>query len=138
MRIYPLSGDVLAIDAPEGHFEAADDGGFDLPGTLSGRLCSMGVEGRRQWEDAIGRQRRTAGEDAARRADPSTLLAAVEALIRTVAGKNAPAEAAPPEGARDALIALGWTPPAETADPPAPDPATPEQPRKTATVKDAA
>jgi hypothetical protein len=126
MRIYPLSGDVLAIDAPEGHFEAAEDGGFDLPDTLSDRLHSMGVRGRRQWEDAIDRQRRTAAEESSHRGDPSTLLAAVEELIRTVAGKSATSGAPDPDAARDALIALGWTPPAAGDAPPADEAPSPK------------
>lgn len=100
MRLYSLTGAVV-VDAPEGHFEPADDGGFDLPGPLSDRLHGVAVAGARQWENSIERQRRLIAEEAARRADPATLLAAVEKLVAQAeagapaAGAKAPA-AKPP------------------------------------------
>jgi hypothetical protein len=82
MRLYPR-GDVGAVDDPEfGHFEPGDDGGFDLPGPLSDRLHGAHIRGEQQWEDQIERQRRLIQEEAARRADPRTLLEAVEKIQR--------------------------------------------------------
>ena len=91
MRLYPMA-DVGAVDDPEfGHLEPADDGGFDLPGPLADRLHGAHFRGERQWESSIERQRRLILAEQARRADPRTLLDAVEKLVRQ-------AEAEPPKG----------------------------------------
>ena len=50
----------------------------------------IAVRGERQWENSIERQRRLIAEEAARRADPRTLLDAVEKLV-------AQAETTPPQ-----------------------------------------
>lgn len=90
MRLYPMA-DAGAVDDPEfGHFEPADDGGFDLPGPLSDRLHGAHVRGERQWENSIERQRRLILEEQARRADPATLLAAVEQLVKAGEAASAP------------------------------------------------
>ncbi|HLK72256.1 MAG TPA: hypothetical protein VKU77_01270 [Streptosporangiaceae bacterium] len=97
MRLYPLAGDVLAVDdAEHGHIEPAGDGGFDFPGPLSERMHAMHVNGHRQWETAVERQHRLIAEEAARRADPATLLAAVEQLVK--AAEASPPQAAPEPG----------------------------------------
>ena len=81
MRLYSLAG-ATAVDDPEhGHIEPVDDGGFDFPGPLSDRLHGVHVGGEPQWENAIERQRRLITEEQARRADPRTLLDAVEKLV---------------------------------------------------------
>jgi hypothetical protein len=90
MRLYPR-GNVGAVDDPEfGHFEPADDGGFDLPGPLSDRLHGAHHRGEWQWEDQIERQRRLILEEQARRADPRTLLDAVEKLVKQAAAEPEP------------------------------------------------
>jgi hypothetical protein len=81
MRLYSRTG-AAAVDDPEfGHFELTGDGGFDFPGPLSERLHGVAIRGEREWENAIERQRRLIQEEAARRADPATLLDAVEKLV---------------------------------------------------------
>lgn len=106
MRLYPLT-DTGAVDAGGEHFEPADDGGFDFPGPLSDQLHAMAIGGVRQWEDAIERQHRMIAEEAARRADPATLLAAVEELVAAArrTAQAEPAEAAEPAKAAPAAKA---------------------------------
>jgi hypothetical protein len=100
MRLYPMD-DVGAVDDPEfGHLVPEDDGGFDLPGPLADRLHSTHVRGQRQWETSIERQHRLIQEEAARRADPATLLAAVEKLIAQA--ESQPEPEAPKSRARAA------------------------------------
>jgi hypothetical protein len=75
-RLYPLIP-TPAVDAPEGHFEPEDDGGYDFPGPVAERLHSARHGGRKLWETSIERQERTHGEDLARRRDPAALYDAV-------------------------------------------------------------
>ena len=92
MRLYPMA-DVGAVDDPEfGHIDPEDDGGFDFPGPLADRLHGVAVRGQRQWESSIERQRRLILEEQARRADPATLLAAVEQLVKQAAAEPEPAK----------------------------------------------
>jgi hypothetical protein len=81
MRLYPRREGTAAVDHAGVHYEAAKDGGFDFPNEVSGHLHSFCVRGEPLWEDSIERQHRLIAEEAARRADPSTLLAAVEKLV---------------------------------------------------------
>jgi len=95
MRLYPMA-DVGAVDDPEfGHIEPADDGGFDFPGPLADRLHGVAVRGQRQWEDSIERQRRLILEEQARRADPRTLLDAVEKLVKQAEAEPEPEPESP-------------------------------------------
>lgn len=97
MRLYPR-GDVGAVDDPEfGHFEPASDGGFDFPGPLSDRLHGSHARGEPLWEDDIERQRRLLAEEAARRADPATLLDAVMKIQR-LAESTQPEPESEPKG----------------------------------------
>lgn len=109
MRLYSRTG-ALVVEAPEGHFEPVDDGGFDLPGPLSDRLHGVAVAGQRQWETSIERQQRLITEEAARRADPATLLEAVNKLV-AAAEATEPAEdtpaAKPPRAPAKAPAAKG-------------------------------
>ena len=93
MRLYPRNETVAVDHADFGHFEAKDDGGFDFPGPLADQMHSIHIDGRPAWENAIERQRRLIGEEAARRADPATLLDAVEELVRRAGQPVAPATA---------------------------------------------
>jgi hypothetical protein len=92
MRLYSRTG-ATAVDAPEGHFEPVEDGGFDFPDALSTRMHATHVDGVQQWETAIERQRRVLAEEAERRQDPATLLAAVEKIVNIA--ETAPAPPAP-------------------------------------------
>ena len=113
MRLYSLSN-AGAVDDPEfGHFEPGPDGGFDFPGPLSDRLHNSAVRGQKQWETAIERNNRLILEEAARRADPRTLLDAVEKLVGA-AQAVVPVTAAPPPVVEPASSA-----PAPTAPTPA-------------------
>lgn len=91
MRLYSKTG-ATVVDAPEGHFEPADDGGFDLPGPLSDLLHSAHAEGVKLWETAIEKQHRLIAEETARRSDPKALLEAVEQIIKLAQGASAPAD----------------------------------------------
>lgn len=95
MRLYSLTG-ASALDDPEyGHFDAEDDGGFELPEDLAERLHRFHFGGRPSWEDQIERQERLMQEELERRKDPATLLGAVESLVKA-------AEAIQPGAAADA------------------------------------
>jgi len=111
MRLYSHTG-AVAIDAPEGHFEPDDDGGFDsLPDAVFDRLHRSAVKGRRQWEDEIERSERLHGAELARKRDPASVhdalseLAAVtkqlaalqlaQAQANGVTAPEAPAKAGP-------------------------------------------
>jgi hypothetical protein len=95
MRLYTRTG-ATALDDPEfGHFEASEDGGFDLPEELSERLHGFHLGGRPAWETDIERQRRLMTEEMERRKDPATLLSAVEQIMRAAQATQAPAEPAP-------------------------------------------
>ena len=82
MRLYPRREGTEAVDHAGVRYTAQPDGGFDLPHELTEQLHSVHDRGERLWEDAIERQRRLITEEAARRADPATLLAAVEQLVK--------------------------------------------------------
>lgn len=100
MRLYSRT-DAVAIDAPEGHFGADEDGGFDLPDELGQRLHPVAVGGRRQWETDIERQHRQIAEEIEHRRSPEALYEAVSKLIQ-VAGSapaKAPAAKAPAKAA---------------------------------------
>ena len=76
-RLYPLDP-VPAVDAPEGHFEPEEDGGYDLPDTLFSRLHSTHHGGEKAWETQVERQRRQHYQDLERRRDPAALFDAVD------------------------------------------------------------
>jgi hypothetical protein len=81
MRLYPRREGTSVVHHAGARYEAAGDGGFDFPGDVSDCLHSFAVRGEPLWEDAIERQRRLIAEEQARRADPRTLLDAVEKLV---------------------------------------------------------
>ncbi len=89
MRLYSRVEGTSEVTHGGVRYEAAPDGGFDFPNEVSDALHSFHLRGRPMWEDQIERQHRLIAEEAARRADPATLLSAVEKLVRQ-------AEAAPP------------------------------------------
>jgi hypothetical protein len=82
MRLYSRTEAASVDHAEFGHFEPQDDGGFDFPGPLADQLHSTHIAGKPAWETAIERQNRLIAEEAARRADPATLLGAVEQLVK--------------------------------------------------------
>jgi hypothetical protein len=89
MRLYSRIG-ATAVDDGDEHYAAADDGGFDFPEDVGARLHSFHAAGKALWEDSIERQARMMREEAARRADPATLLAAVEQLVAAAAASSKP------------------------------------------------
>lgn len=92
MRLYPRQGQTT-LDHPDyGHFDAGDDGGFDLPEDVGEQMHAFHVGGRPLWETDIERQRRLAEEELERRRDPQTMLDVMERLL--AAAKPAPAPAA--------------------------------------------
>ena len=81
MRLYTRTG-AAALDDPEyGHFDADDDGFFELPDDLAERLHGFCVGGQPLWETDIERQNRLIGEELERRKDPATLLDAVQQIL---------------------------------------------------------
>ena len=91
MRLYPRTEGTAAVDHRGVHYEAAADGSFEFPNEVSDELHSFHVRARPMWEDQIERQHRMILEEAARRADPATLLSAVEQLVKQAeAGTPAP------------------------------------------------
>jgi hypothetical protein len=86
LRLYPRDPSTASVQHGGVRYEPAEDGGFDLPDELHG----FHVRGEPVWETSIERQRRLILEENARRADPRTLLDAVEKLV---AQAEAPAKA---------------------------------------------
>ncbi|MGR3875806.1 hypothetical protein ACUXZZ_45555 (plasmid) [Streptomyces graminifolii] len=82
MRLYTLTGATALDDAEYGTFHADENGGFDFPDDVSDRLHQFHLHGRPMWETDTERQRRQVVEEMERRKDPSTLLSAVEQLVR--------------------------------------------------------
>lgn len=104
-RLYPMEP-VPAIDAPEGTFTPADDGGFDLPDITFDLLHSSHHGGRKFWETQIERDTRALAAERAHREDPGTLLDVVTKLLElqtaqaaSQAGKTAPAAKTAPKAA---------------------------------------
>lgn len=80
MRLYSLTG-ASAIDAPEGHYEPDDTGGFDhLPGAVFERLHGMAVKGRKHWETEVERGDRVHSDELARKRDPASVHDALSEL----------------------------------------------------------
>jgi hypothetical protein len=109
MRLYTRTG-AAAVDGPDGHFDAGEDGAFDFPDEISSRLHGVAIGGVRQWETDVERQHRQIAEEIERRKDPATLLDAVQKLV-TLANAM-PAAAAEPAPAKvpAAKAASGKTP----------------------------
>jgi hypothetical protein len=104
MRLYPYPDPVPAVDAPEGHFEPAEDGGFDFPDSLFTRLHSTHHNGEKRWETAVEQRNRRHGEEHDRRRDPETLYNAVAEIAN--ATKNLRQPAGVPDDVREELAAL--------------------------------
>ena len=79
-----------AVDDPEfGHFDVSKEhGGFDFPDDLSDRLHRFCHHGKPAWETEDERNRRTHGEESARRRDPESLYNAVEKIAQIAAGSG--------------------------------------------------
>ncbi len=111
MRLYPYpAGTTTHVDHGGVRYEPQPDGGFDFPPDLTGLLHSAHANKQPLWETSIERQRRLIQEEAARRADPATLLDAVEKLVRAAEAtdpepKAAPAKAAAKPAAKAAAAA---------------------------------
>jgi hypothetical protein len=94
MRLYPRDTSTTSVVHGGVRYEAASDGGFDFPGGVSDGLHALHLHGEPMWETPIERQRRLITEEAARRADPATLLDAVEKLVaQAEAGASEPVKA---------------------------------------------
>ena len=91
MRLYPRDDSTASVQHGGVRYEATADGGFDFPGDVSDQLHRFHVRGEPMWETSIERQRRLVAEEAARRADPRTLLDAVEKLVAQAEART-PAE----------------------------------------------
>lgn len=81
MRLYSRTGATAVQDPEYGHFEANDDGTFDLPDELAERELRFHDRGVPRWETEIARQRRISSEDLDRQRDPATLLNAVQQIL---------------------------------------------------------
>jgi hypothetical protein len=95
VRLYSRKGDHTISHADYGQFTAGEDGGFDLPEDLGRQLARFP-----EWETDIDRQHRLGAEEVARRADPATLLGAVEQLVAAAQATQVapPAPAPAPTG----------------------------------------
>lgn len=81
-RLYPIGAPRPAFDHGQwGHFDAAADGGFDLPDELSDEMYSFHHRGKKVWETEDERSDRLHGDEMARRRDPANLFDAVERLV---------------------------------------------------------
>lgn len=94
MRLFSRAG-ATAVDDGPASYKPGPDGGFDFPEDLGERLHAVHDGGVQVWENSIEKQQRLIAEEAARRADPATLLAAVEQLV-AAAHATAPAEPVKP------------------------------------------
>lgn len=102
MRLYTRTG-ATALDDPEfGHFDADENGAFDLPDELSDRLHGFHIGGRPMWETDVEQQRRLIHEEMERRKDPATLLSAVEQIMQAAKASAAlpTSSAAPAKAAK--------------------------------------
>lgn len=101
MRLYTLTGATSVSNEDHGTFDVdPKTGAIEVPEALGRILHNVFLAGKRAWEDDVERAKRLADEELARRKDPATLLAAVEALTEKVAGggdsgSSEPAPAAP-------------------------------------------
>ncbi len=80
MKLYSLIGHASIADPVYGNFERDDsDGSFELPMELARTLHAVHINGKPAWEDESERLGRLVAAEDARRRDPATLLAAVQA-----------------------------------------------------------
>lgn len=87
-RLWSTCGTGAVDDLESGHLEPGPDGSFEMPVELAVRLHAVHANGRPMWEDSGEREQRLIQEEAARRADPATLLAAVEHLTAATEAAN--------------------------------------------------
>lgn len=86
MRLYTLTGASGVTNEEHGSFEVDPETGIlEVPEALGLVLHATHINGKAAWETDAERSTRIASEDLARRQDPATLLAAVEALTQKVA-----------------------------------------------------
>ena len=89
MRLHSRTG-ATSVHHEGVRYEPGPDGAFAFPDHVSDYLYPFAVKGERLWETDIDRQRRLIAEEAARRQDPATLLAAVEQLVAQAEGRAEP------------------------------------------------
>lgn len=99
MRIYSRIGATEINDPQHGRFTAGPDGGIDVPQQVGAQQLRFHSGGQPLWEDIAGRAARLMAEEAERRKDPATLLAAVEQLV-AAAKATAPAKPDPAPAAK--------------------------------------
>jgi hypothetical protein len=75
-------------------FTTGDDDSIVVPDEFGAFLHATHVGGKPVWEDDRERQIRLVGEEATRRADPATLLAAVEKLQSSIKATDGPVSSA--------------------------------------------
>lgn len=91
MRLYTLLDASSVHDEDHGSFDVdPETGAVEVPQELGLLLHRTHIGGRKAWEDDAERSTRLAEEDLARRKDPATLLAAVEALAGNLAAAQQP------------------------------------------------
>jgi hypothetical protein len=97
MRLYSRTGATRLDDSEYGTFEPDAQGGFDFPDEVSDRLHPFHLGGKPMWETDVERQNRLMNEELERRKDPTTLLSAVEQLVKAAqAVSQVPAPAPAP------------------------------------------
>lgn len=91
MRLHSRLGASSVQHEQFGCFDVDADGVVDVPEPLGHILHSTHIGGQQAWETDAELAARLAAEDLARRKDPATLLAALEALTAKVATQQPPA-----------------------------------------------
>ena len=102
MLLYSLNGATAVADDDGKQYTPGDDGAFSFPAALATEMLGSHLAGKPLWETEIGRRQRLMNEEAERRKDPATLLAAVEQIVAAAqapaakpAAKAAPAAVKP-------------------------------------------
>lgn len=98
MKLYSLNG-TTGVSHGDETFEVSEDGSFEFPDELGATLLNTHLDGKAVWETETGRVERLMAEEAERRKDPATLLAAVEALAARVNTEDEPKKSEPKKAA---------------------------------------
>lgn len=79
MRLWSLTG-AASMSAGGAVYTPGPDGGFDLPDSVAREQHQFHLDGKPMWEDDAERRTRLRAEEAERRRDPASLLAAAGQL----------------------------------------------------------
>jgi hypothetical protein len=93
MKLYSRTGaaSVTNDDYDGSPFTTDKDGAIEVPDELGRHLHNLHIGGKQAWEDDVDRHKRLVVEEAQRRADPASLLDAVNALADRIDKRDAAA-----------------------------------------------